>query len=154
MEMREMVEEKEKGETVKEKEEKKVSSDRLEDPKINVRILLAAFWISHFLLWTFGDMVSLLQHKNPDPVSNDLLLFVAAPLAVIQALMIVFSLIGKPKLVRLVNIIMAIVFLLINIGFLSEATDGWEYVLGIAYILFNVLIIWTAWKWPKQEVRT
>jgi uncharacterized membrane protein len=65
--------------------------------------------------------------------------------------MIVFSLIGKPKLVRWVNIIMALVFLLFNIGFLSEAVDGWEYVLGIAYVLFNILIIWTAWKWPRQE---
>jgi hypothetical protein len=152
--MKEMVEEKEKEEAEKEKEEKKASSDRLEDPKINVRILLAAFWVSHFLLWTFGDMVALLQHKNPDPVSNDLLLFVAAPLAVIQTLMIVFSLIGKPKLVRWVNIIMAIVFLLFNIGYLSEAVDGWEYLLGIAYVLFNILIIWHAWKWPKQEVST
>ncbi|UCG70186.1 MAG: hypothetical protein JSV09_03985 [Thermoplasmata archaeon] len=135
----------------KEKEEKKASSDSLVDPKINVRILLAAFWISQFLLWTFGDMVSLLQHKDPEPISNDLLTFVAAPLAIIQTFMIMFSLIGKPKFVRWVNIIAAIVFLLINIGYISEAVDGWEYLLGIAYVLFDVLIIWTAWKWPIQE---
>jgi hypothetical protein len=149
-EMKEMIEEKEK----EEKNEEKTRSDDLADPKISVRILLAAFWISHFLLWTFGDMVALLQHKDPDPVSNDLLLFVAAPLAIIQTFMIVFSLIGKPKLVRWVNIIMAIVFLLFNIGFLSEAVDGWEYLLGIAYVLFNVLIIWTAWNWPKKEIQS
>ncbi|UCE37478.1 MAG: hypothetical protein JSW00_18820 [Thermoplasmata archaeon] len=149
-----MVEDKEKQEAEKVKEEEKVITDRLVDPKINIRILLAAFWISHFLLWTFGDMVALLQHKNPDPVSNDLLTFLAAPLAIIQTFMIVFSLIGKPKLVRWVNIIMAIVFLLFNIGYLSEAVDGWEYLLGIAYVLFNVLMIWTAWMWPKLEVST
>ena len=116
-EMKEMVEE-------KEKKEKKVGSDRLKDPKVNVRILLAAFWISHFLLWTFGDMVALLQHKSPDPIDNDLILLVAASLAIIQTLMIVFSLIGKPKFVRLANIIVPIVFLLFNIGFISEAVDG------------------------------
>jgi hypothetical protein len=143
-EMREMVED-------KKIEEKQVSSEVLVDPKVNVRILLAAFWIAQFLLWTFGDMVSLLQNKHPDGASNDLLTFVAAPLAVIQTLMIAFSLIGKPKLVRLVNIIAAIVFLMINIGFISEAVDGWEYILGIAYVFFDVLIILTAWKWPKQE---
>lgn len=141
---------------VDEEEEKKenMSSGNLEDQKVNVKILLAAFWIAHFLLWTFGDMVALLQHKNPDPVDSNLLLAVAAPLAIIQTLMIVFSLIGKPKFVRLANIIVAIVFLLFNIGYISEAVDGWEYLLGIAYVLFNVLIIWTAWKWPKQEVST
>jgi hypothetical protein len=155
--MKEMVEEKGKQEAEKEKEdvdEEKKTATILENPKINVRILLATFWISHFLLWTFGDMVALLQHKNPEPVSNDLLLFVAAPLAVIQTLMIVFSLIGKPKFVRLANIIVPIVFLLFNLGYLSEAVDGWEYLLGIVYVLFNVLMIWTAWKWPTQEAST
>ncbi len=33
----------------------------LEYPKINIRILLAVFWLCHFLLWTFGDMMSILQ---------------------------------------------------------------------------------------------
>jgi hypothetical protein len=153
MEMKEMDEENAKEEPEKQKEEK-MSSDPLEDPKVNVRILLVVFWISHFLLWTFGDMVALLQHKNPEPISNDLILIVAASLAIIQTLMIVFSLIGKPKFVRLANIIVPIVYLLFNIGYISEAVDGWEYLLGIAYTLFNILIIWTAWKWPKQEVGT
>lgn len=136
------------------KNSEKKTGTVLEDPKVNIRIILAAFWVSHFLLWTFGDMVALLQHKNPDPISNDLLTFVASPLAVIQTLMIVFTLIGKPILVRWANMIVAIGFLLFNLGFLSEAVDGWEYLLGMAYILFNVLIIWHAWKWPEQKVST
>ena len=117
---------------------------------VDVKIKLAATWISHFLLWTFGDMVSLLQ-KTAEPVSNDLLLFVAAPLAVIQTFMISFSLIGKPKFVRWVNICVALVFMLFNIGYLSEGGEGWNYLLGIAYIAFNVLTIGYAWKWSRPE---
>ncbi len=141
-------------ESEKEKDEDKATSGPLKDQKVNVRILLAAFWVSHFLLWTFGDMVSLLQHKNPDPISNDLLLFGAAPLAIIQTLMVVFSLVGKAKFARLANLIVPIIYLLFNLGYLSEAVDGWQYLLGIAYVMFNVLIIWTAWNWPGQEVST
>jgi hypothetical protein len=122
----------------------------LKDEKINVRIILAALWISHFLLWTFGDMVSLLQ-ETTEPVTNELLLFVAVPLAVIQTFMIIFSLIGKQKFARWANIGIAPVFLLFNIGYVIEGGQGWNYLLGIVYILFNVLIIWTAWKWPVQE---
>jgi hypothetical protein len=137
------------------KEENMISETKretvLDDPKINVRILLAAFWISHFLLWTFGDMVSLLQQENPEPISNDLLTFVAAPLAVTQTIMIVLSLIGVPKLARWANICVAPVFMLFNIGYLGEGSEGWHFVLGIAYIMFNVLIIWYAWKWPEQK---
>ena len=136
----------------KEKESKETKTElMLENPKINVRIILAACWISHFLLWTFGDMVSLLQHINPEPVSDALLTFVAAPLAVTQAFMIVFSLIGELKWVRWVNICVTPIFLLFNIGFIAEGTQGWYYVLGTAYIAFNVLIIWYAWKWPTQD---
>jgi len=121
----------------------------LEDVKINVKIKLAAAWISHFLLWTFGDMVALLQ-ETTEPISN-LLLLVATSLALLQTFMIIFSLIGKSKFVRWANIGVALVYMLVNIGYLSEGGESWNYLLGIAYIVFNVLIIWYAWKWPKQE---
>ena len=118
--------------------------------KVNVKIVLAALWAVHFLLWTFGDMASLLQEITA-PIENNLLLFVAVPLAITQALMIFLSLVGKAKLMRWVNIITAIVFLLFNVGFLVEAHVGWEYLLGAGYLLFNGLIVWYAWKWPKKD---
>ena len=116
----------------------------------NVKVVLAALWIAHFLLWTFGDVTSLLQEFS-EPVDNNLLLLVAVPLAIVQALMVLFSLVGRAKLMRWVNVIMALVFLLFNVGFLAEAHVGWEYLLGAGYLLFNGLIVWYAWKWPKQE---
>jgi hypothetical protein len=126
------------------------NTTQLADAKINVKIVLAALWTAHFLLWTFGDMASLLQ-KFSEPVDNNLLLFVAVPLALIQALMIFFSLIGKAKLMRTVNIIMACVYILLNVGFLVDAHVGWEYLLGAGYLTFNGLIIGIAWTWPKQS---
>jgi hypothetical protein len=66
--------------------------------------------------------------------------------------MVVFSLIGEHKFVRLANLVVPLVFLLFNIGYLGEPnSEVWNYLLGLAYILFNVLIIWHAWKWPKRE---
>jgi len=127
-----------------------VSKKVLEDVKVNVRIMLAAFWTSQFLLWTFGDMVSLLQ-KLDDPISNNLLAFVAAPLALIQAGMIIFSLTGPAKFVRWANICITPVFILFNIGFLLEAKFGWEIILGVGYLMVNVLIMAYAWKWPRID---
>lgn len=121
----------------------------LVDPKVNIRILLAAFWIGHFLLWTFGDMLSLLQQEN-EPITDNVILFVAPTTATVQALMIVLCLMGPPQYVRLANLIVGPVFLLFDVGFLSEAHAGWHYYLGIVYILFDVLIIWHAWKWPME----
>ena len=114
----------------------------------DVKIVLAALWIAHFLLWTFGDMASLLQEIT-EPIDNNLLLLVAVPLAITQALMIFFSLVGKAKIMRWVNMIVAVVFLLLNIGFIAEAQFGWEYLLGAGYLLFTGLIVWQAWKWSE-----
>jgi hypothetical protein len=122
----------------------------LEDPKVNIRILLAAFWLCHFALWTFGDMLSLLQQEN-DPIKDNVILIVAPTTAVVQVLMVVFCLIGPAKYVRMANLIVTPVYLLFNIGYLAEASEGWHYYLGIFYILFNVLILWHAWNWPTQE---
>ena len=120
----------------------------VEEMKVNVKFILAALWTGHFLLWSFGDMASLLQKMN-EPIDNNLLLFVAVPLALIQALMIFFSLAGKAKIMRWANIILALVFAVFNLGFITESQFGWQYLLGAGYLLFNVLIIWKAWKWSK-----
>lgn len=122
----------------------------LVNPKVSVRILLAVFWICHFLLWTFGDMLSLLQEMD-EPVTDSVILFVAPTTAIVQALMVVLCLVGRPTYVRLANLIVAPVYLLFNIGFFVDATEAWEYYLGIFYVLFNVLIIWHAYKWPTDK---
>jgi hypothetical protein len=124
---------------------------QLVDVKVNVKIVLAALWIAHFLLWTFGDMAALLQEIT-EPIDNNSLLFVAVPLAIIQALMVFFSLTGKAKIMRWVNVFFAIVFLVFNVGFLFDAHVEWEYLLGTGYLLVNGLTFWRALKWPKQEV--
>ena len=118
--------------------------------KTDVKIVLAALWAGHFLLWSFGDMASLLQEMSA-PVEDNLLLFVAVPLAITQALMIYFSLTGKAKVMRFVNLIAALVFIVFNVGFMVDARIGWEYLLGSGYLLFNVLIVWHAWKWPNSK---
>ena len=83
--------------------------------KTDVKIVLASLWTAHFLLWSFGDMASQLQELTA-PIENSLLLFVAVPLAITQALMIFFSLTGKEKVMRIVNSVIALVFIIFNIS--------------------------------------
>jgi hypothetical protein len=121
----------------------------LVNPRVNIRILLAVFWMCHFMLWTFGDMFSLLQEMG-EPVTDSSILFIAPTTAIVQALMVAFCLVGRPTYVRLANLIVTPVYLLFNIGFFVDATQGWEYYLGVFYVLFNVLIIWRAYTWPTD----
>ena len=122
----------------------------LVDPRVNVRILLAAFWACHFLLWTFGDMLTLLQ-EMAEPITSTGILFVAPSTALVQALMILISLMAPPVFARWANMILAPVYLLFNIGFFVDATEGWEYYLGVGYVLMNVLVFWYAYRWPEGD---
>ena len=124
----------------------------LADPKVNIRMLLAAFWICHFILWIFGDMFTLLQEMG-EPVTDTSVQIVAPTTAIVLTLVVVYSLVGRPAHVRLTNLIVAPVYLLFNIVFFVDATQGWEYYLGVFYVLFTVLIIWRAYTWPTNAPR-
>lgn len=126
-----------------------VESD-LVNPKVNIRILLAVLWICHFILWIFGDMFALLQEMG-EPATDSATLLIAPTTAIVLTLIVVFCLVGRPNYVRLANLIVAPVYLLFNIVFFVDATQGWEYYLGVFYVLFNVLIIWYASTWPRAE---
>ncbi len=127
-----------------------MASQELVNPKVNIRVLLALLWICHFILWIFSDMFSLLQEMG-EPATATAVLFVAPTTAIVLTLMVVFCLLGRPTHVRLANLIVAAVYLLLNIGFMVDATQGWEYYIGVFFILFNVLIIWQAYTWPKAD---
>ena len=126
------------------------AGSRLVDPKVNVRTVLAVLWICHFILWIFGDMFTLVQEMD-EPVTDTAILYVAPTTAIVLTLMVVFCFLGRPARVRLANLIVAPIYLVFNIVFFVDATEGWEYYLGIFYVVFILLIIWRAYTWPMTE---
>ena len=129
--------------------ERQVASE-LVDPKVNVRIVLAILWICHFILWIFGDMFSLLQEMT-EPATSTAVQYVAPTTAIVLTLLVAFTLVGRPAHVRLVTLVVAPIYFLLNIGFFVDATEGWEYYIGLFYVLFAVLIFWRAYSWPKGQ---
>jgi len=123
------------------------------DSRVSIRGQLAVLWISHFILWIFGDMFALLQEMT-EPATETWVEVVAPTTAIVLTLVVAFTLVGRATQVRLVNLIAAPVYLLFNIGFLVDATQGWEYYLGVFYIVFIVLVIVRAYTWPRNEQGT
>ncbi len=78
----------------------------LVNPKVNMRTLLAVFWICHFILWIFGDMFTLLQDMG-EPATDTSIQFLAPTTAIVLTLMVVLCLVGRPTYARLANLIMA-----------------------------------------------
>ena len=130
--------------------DQRLRTAEVSDTKVDTRIVLAGFWVAHFMLWTFGDVFTLLQEMG-EPVTESLFLFIAPTTAIVQALMIAFNLVGPRASVRTANLVVAPVYLLFNVGYFVDATQGWEYYLGAFYVLFNLLIVWRAYDWGRNR---
>jgi hypothetical protein len=138
----------------------KNSTKVLEDVKISTNIKLSALWAAAMFCYVYGDIFSFFRtghiadimagKMGPFPVSQVSLLGVSIFMGV-PAVMVFLSLVLKPKVNRLTNIILGIFYTIANS--VSFLTDTWAYFifLGIVENTFTALIVWYAFKWPKQE---
>jgi len=84
------------------------------------------------------------------PMTNEMLA-VMAIMMMIPIFMVFLSIELKFKLNRWANIIVALFFIIIDGTGFIVARPIYENIFGIGYVLFCALIVWYAWKWPKQE---
>jgi len=136
----------------------------LEDRKVNVKTKLAFLWVALMFFYIYNDLFSLYQPGHvADLVAGHLegvqftqtLLVGAAVLMALPSFMVLLSVTLHARSNRLVNIIVGILQILVLVGtqFVGEG-QTWFYwrFYELLELFFLVLIIWTAWKWPKSTV--
>ena len=141
----------------------KDAASMLEDRKVNVKAKLALLWVALMFLYIYNDLFSLWQPGHVAQLVEghlegvqftQTLLFGAAVLMAFPSFMVLLSVTLKARANRLVNIVVGILHLLVLLGtqFVGEG-ETWFYwrLYELLEALFLALIIWTAWKWPKQE---
>lgn len=134
--------------------------NNLEDITVNVKIKLSALWASVTLCYLYGDYFELyIPKKVEELISGDNILasptklFLAALLLAIPALMVCLSVILKPTINKWLNIAFGIFFTAIMLFIAINSLTPWQtfYVfLAIVESIITSLIVWYAWKWPKQ----
>ncbi|MEP6901821.1 MAG: DUF6326 family protein [Actinomycetota bacterium] len=139
----------------------KANTGVLEDFKVNVKIKLSALWVSVMFCYVYGDYFEFfvpghIGHLIDGKMILDtpVKLFAASILMAIPAIMVFLSVMLKPKLNRWLNIIFGLFYTGIMILTIVNSIDLWHafYIfLGIVEILITSLIVWTAWRWPKQK---
>jgi uncharacterized membrane protein HdeD (DUF308 family) len=122
---------------------------------VDVKIKLSGLWVAHMLSTTYADVLRLYDPGEvvaSFPMTHELML-VSSITMVIPIVMVFLSLTLKDKANRWANIIAGIFWvgydLLMVIS--SMASPAYEMFFGIVYLMFAALIVWHAWKWPKQE---
>ncbi len=132
----------------------------LEDVKINVKIKLAALWVTVNILFLYVDVYS---YYRPGIIEDAMTgkvwefqitqvwLLGVIILMTSASLMVFLSLLLKAKANRWTNIIVGIFHIVIVIA--GAMGDAWAYYIfaSIVEVVLLSLIIWYAWKWPKQE---
>jgi hypothetical protein len=130
------------------------------EDQVGVQVKLSGLWGAMMLLYIYADILSLFRPgqlqemtegmMGPFPATSGALL-AAAVLMIIPAAMVFLSLSLKPAANRWTNIILGVLYTLVNIGNLIG--EGWAYyrLFGIVEITCTLLIIGHAWKWPKYE---
>jgi len=127
-----------------------------EEVKIPVKIKLSALWAALMFLYIYADIFSLFKpgqleeitsgRMGPLPVTQASLL-TASILMLIPAVMVFLSLTLKPGVDRWVNIILGVLYTVVNIGNLVGETWAFYIFYGIVEMALTILIVWYAWKW-------
>jgi len=132
----------------------------MEDMKISIRVKLSALWMAMMLLYIYADILSLFRPgqvqemmeglMGPFPVTQTALI-AASILMAIPAVMVFLSLVLKPKVDRWANLILGVLYTLVNISNLIGEAWAYYILFGIVEIALTLLIVWYAWRWSLRE---
>ena len=136
------------------------SNTILEDERIGVRLKRSALWIAMLFLFAYGDIfgffrTGLIKDVIAGEVSGfkitQAFLFSVSVYIAIGSVMVFLSLVLRPRVNRLTNVVLPILFI-VSIA-VSSTGETWAYYffLSIAESALLLLIIWYAWTWPKAE---
>ena len=124
----------------------------------DVQIKLSALWVAQMFCYVYGDLLRLYsgdfiggENYGGMQISQEMLWLVAAITMTIPVVMVFLSLTLKYKANRWANIIVAIFFFVYNLIGLPSYPSAYDKFLLIVALVFNVLTVWYAWKWSKQE---
>ena len=117
-----------------------------------VRIKLSALWAALMLTYLLGDVLRIFSGDftvgEIGGMQIDQFMYLGlAIIMVIPILMVFLSLILKFPVNRWANIIIAILFFAFNAVGLPTYPSIYDQFLIVVGLVFNVLIVWYAWKW-------
>ena len=132
----------------------------LENPKVNIKIKLAALWASATFCYLYGDYFEL---YTPDKVNSLITgdnvmdtpatLLLASIVLAIPSVMVAASILLNSKINRILNIIFGTIFTIMQVLVGIYSTNEWYlFYVFLAFLesIITALVVWYAWKWPKK----
>jgi len=134
-------------------------TNKLEDLKVNVKIKLAVLWTSVMFCYIYEDYFELYVPKRIERIisgesllNTPMRLIAASWVLIIPALMISLSILLRPQLSRLFNILFGTLYTALMLWIASNYLDKWltfAVFFAIVESIITAIIVWYAWKWPR-----
>tara|TARA_R110000782_G_scaffold195607_1_gene285071 strand:+ start:799 stop:1212 length:414 start_codon:yes stop_codon:yes gene_type:complete len=129
--------------------------------KVNIKIKLASLWASVTFCYLYGDYFEL---YTPDKVNslitgdnimdNPTTLLLASIILAIPSVMVAASILLEPKINRILNMLFGTLFTIMMVFIGISTTKEWYlFYVFLAFLesIITALIVWYAWKWPKEK---
>jgi Family of unknown function (DUF6326) len=136
-------------------------TSQYQDTPVNVKLVLSALWIATLFVFAYFDLFAFfredvlragLDGEMAGMAVTQGLLTAALLYILVPSLMVVLSLVLKPRVNRVTTVAVSLLYA-VTVG-ASCIGETWAYYfLGSAVeVVLLLAIARTAWKWPRQDV--
>jgi hypothetical protein len=132
-------------------------SSELVDHSVSVKMKLAGLWTALMLLYVYADILSLYRPGQIAEIESGEIgrfdvsqssLVIASLLVILPALMIALSLTLRASRNRPANLVLGVLFTLVNVSNLVGESWVYYFLFGLLEIALTLTIVATAWNWP------
>ena len=121
-----------------------------------VRIKLSALWVCLMLTYFLGDVLRIFsgdfEAGEIGGMAGSQVMYLAVAIVLLIPIVMVFlSLTLKRPVNRWANIIVAIFLFGFNLVGLPGYPGAYDRFLIVVGLVFNLVTVWYAWRWPKPE---
>lgn len=142
---------------------KTTSTRQYRDSPVDVKLVLSALWITMLFVFAYVDIFAffradVLEAALDGEIAttgftvNQLFLTYTLVYILLPALMVVLSLVLPPRINRMVNVVVSLLYVLTIIG--GAIGETWAYYIigSIVEVILLAAIARTAWNWPPPEI--
>ena len=136
---------------------------QLRDTPVDVKLVLSALWIAMLFVFAYVDIFGFCRADILDAALdgkvattaltiNQMFLTAALIYILLPSVMVVLSLVLRPRVNRMTNVVVSVLYSL-TIVYSCRGETWVYYLLGSAVeVVLLLAIARTAWKWPRREV--
>lgn len=137
-------------------------SGQYENTKVDVKLVLSALWIAMLIVFAYVDIfgffrADILRAALDDKVAvtgvtvDQVFLVITTVYVLVPTLMVFLSLVLGPRVNRIVNIVVALVYAVSIIASCIGETWAYYFLGSAVEVVLLVAIVRTAWTWPKER---